>query len=845
MMMNASNSCGSERGGCRGRALLFAFIALLVSLNAHAASDWVADFIAARGQPQTLEQFAAAHPVQWDWLLQDGGVTSTAPAQLTTKAIGEIDSPSLKRELASLCDQKVPAEDHRWMNLYARACAERRARRLAKLHEDAPRFVFTKHHTILPSFFAYTEGQSDAQAERHFTPGSSLCVMQYDGSDVRTRTLLDDPNGAIRDPAVSWDGKRVLFAWKKSLNEDDYHLYEMEVSSGHIRQITSGLGFADYEGAYLPNGDLIFASSRCVQTVDCWWTEVSNLYTCDANGRFLRRLGFDQVHAIHPTVNNEGRVLYTRWDYNDRGQVFPQPLFQMNADGTAQAAFYGGNSWFPTTIAHARAIPGSKKVVAILCGHHTPQAGKLAVIDTTLGREENSGVQLIAPVRETKAEHTDGYGQQGELFQYPWPLSETEFVVTYSPSGWSHDEKAKRRRGEADFGLYWMDIAGHRELLVSDPEKPCNQPVALIARTPPPVRPSFVDHRKTGGTFYIQDIYQGPGLKDIARGTIKKLRVIALDFRAAGIGNNGSGGPAGGAMSSTPVSIGNGAWDVKTVLGDAIVHEDGSAFFKVPAKTPVYFQAIDEHGRAAQTMRSWSTLQPGENQSCVGCHESRNATPDAIPRGPTLALKAGAQMLEPFYGAPRGFSFAKEIQPILNAKCISCHDARTPEAAPSADGKHAFSLLADEVVDAQAKRRWSDAYLKLTQSRANEHNAGFRGDCAGKLVTWISVQSVPAMIPPYFSGAAKSPLIPLLEKGHRGVTMTREEMDKISCWIDLLVPFCGDYREANVWTPAEVAKYERYFEKRRAMEALEKENIAELLAEDDAASKQLAEQTRR
>ena len=110
---------------------------------------------------------------------------------------------------------------------------------------------------------------------------------------------------------------------------------------------------------------------------------------------------------------DDGRVIYTRWDYNDRGQIFVQPLFQMNPDGTGQTEFYGNNSWFPTTIAHARGIPGTQKVLAILCGHHTPQAGKLAVIDPARGRQENAGVQLVAPVRDTPAERTDAYGQAG------------------------------------------------------------------------------------------------------------------------------------------------------------------------------------------------------------------------------------------------------------------------------------------------------------------------------------------------------------------------------------------------------------------------------------------------
>jgi hypothetical protein len=424
--------------------------------------------------------------------------------------------------------------------LYFQACEQRRALRLQRLLDKAPRFIFVKQRTLQPSFFAYTEGQSDAQNERHFVRGSYLCLLALSTNGATTRTLLADPSGAIRDPAVSWEGDRVVFAWKKSLNEDDYHLYEYNLVTGGRRQLTSGLGFADYEPAFLPNGDLIFASTRCVQTVDCWWTEVSNLYACDRDGRFLRRLTFDQVHSIFPQVLDDGRVTYTRWDYNDRGQIFPQPLFQMNPDGTGQTEFYGNNSWFPTTIAHARGIPGTGKVLAVLCGHHTAQAGKLAVIDPAKGRQENSGVQLAAPLRAAAPERIDAYGQEGELWQYPFALNETECLTTYAPLGWSSPAAPP---DDADFGIYWMALDGRRELLVSDPELACQQAVPLRARTRPSEALSRVDYLKTNGTYYIQDIYQGPGLAGIQRGSIRKLRVIALQFRAAGVGHNGSAGP--------------------------------------------------------------------------------------------------------------------------------------------------------------------------------------------------------------------------------------------------------------------------------------------------------------
>ncbi len=732
-----------------------------------------------------------------DWIAQDG-IDETLDAQAVARVL-DVLGP----EAQSLRQSGVEATDPRWAELYLSACERRRAARLAPYREKLRRIVFTKHYDLGGSHYAYTEGQSDAQAERHFTPGAALCVLEMDGLYGTVRTLVDDPQGVIRDPDVSYDGQRILFAWKKSLDEDDYHLYELTVADGQVRQITSGLGWADYEGAYLPSGEIIFNSTRCMQIVDCFWTEVSNLFVCDGDGRHLRQLSFDQVHDNYPTVTDDGRIIYTRWDYNDRGQIFPQGLFQANQDGTGQTELYGNNSWFPTTILHARAIPGTGKIVCVFSGHHSRQKGQLGILNPRKGRQESQGAQLIAPVRETPAVHVDAYGQQGDQFQYPYPLCETAFLVTF------RTEKAPR------FGVYFMTIDGHRELLASDPKTSCNQPVPLAARPTPTQRANLVDYRKKTGTVYLQDVYAGPGLAGIERGTIKSLRVIALDFRAAGIGSNGNSGPAGGAMASTPISI-QGAWDVKKVLGTTPVHDDGSACFVVPARTPVYFQALDEKGQMVQTMRSWVSLQPGESVSCVGCHENKNTAPPVTRF--TEAMAVGPQRIEPFYGPPRGFSFIKEVQPILDKHCVSCHylDKSTAGVAESAslpEGvKPAFSLRGVQTLDKGAQRKWSDSYVALANRR---------------VANWVNIQSAPPMLPPYHAGASQSKLIRMFEEDHYGVKLSRAELDRFITWIDLLVPYVGDFTEAM---PEDaISRYNKYLDKRRQWQAEEAENIAEYL----------------
>ena len=776
--------------------------------------------------PSVLDDGKAA--VLRDWLLQDckdqadgiftHATSSEIEAATISKALqecGKIDA-ALLNEGKKLVDQKAGGKDPRWKALYVKVCEKRRAMRLKPMTDKWKRFVFAKHYNLGGSHYAYTEGQSDAQAERQFSPGSALCTLEMDGVYAKVKPLLSDDKGVFRNPDVSFDGKRVLFSFKASDRQDDYHLYELDVAKGgKPRPITSGLGFADYEGCYLPNGDIIFNSTRCVQTVDCWWTEVSNIYTCDVNGRYLRRLGFDQVHTSFPTVLDDGRVIYTRWDYNDRGQMYPQPLFQMYPDGTNQTEFYGNNSWFPTTIIHARGISGTGKVLAVLNGHHTAQGGKLAIIDPSRGRQETSGVQLIAPVRPCHDANRgiDGYGQDGDRFQFPYPIDEKHFLVSYAPFNPYTGNVNGAQYGRAGFGIYFMDIDGHRELLAWDRTMSCNQIIPVAARPVPHVRPSMVDYRKPTGTFYVQDVYLGPGLQGVPRGTIKSLRVVSIDYRAAGIGSNSNGGVGGGAMVSTPISINNGSWDVKRIIGTVPVDADGSVYFTAPARTPVYFQLLDDKNCVVQSMRTWATLMPGENAACIGCHENKDQAPPAAKA--TSALRKGPKALTPFYGPVRGFSYPKEIQPIWDKFCISCHNG-APGKASSLLGREGQRGKGDNSL-----RQWSESYLTLT-----------RNGTPNEMVNWLNVQSAPPMLSPYVGGAAKSKVFAMLADGsHYKTKLPREALDKIACWIDLLVPYCGDYTEAASWSPDEQARYKRFMDKRQGMEMQEIKNIRQLIAE--------------
>ena len=839
--------------------LLTTAIALVPGLATHSLAQF----------PEwSFDSDAFEQRLQDDWLTTDAAhVESNGPlfearddtaperdlVNLVLDAVREYDpepAEPLAARLDALIVAKTRADDPQWQTLYYDACRVRRELRLSETLELAPQFIYTKHYVFGASHYAYTEDVSDEaykDTSVNRQPGGQLIRATFeDDGAISNEVLVEVPDGTIRDPEVSWDGKEIVFSMRKSFTEDDFHLYVYNIDTRETRQVTFGVGVADIEPAWLPNGDVIFISTRCGQNIDCWWTEVSNLYTCDSQGRYLRRLGMDQVTVNYPKVLDDGRVVYTRWEYNDRGHIYVQPLFQMNSDGTGQTEYYGNNSIFPTSLLHTRGIPGTDRAISIASGHHTYQHGELVVVDRTKGTQRNEGITLVAPGRPQPADvMVDRYGQDGALFAHPYALDDANILVSYLPEG------SQERSYKIPFGVYWFNFDGDHELLAYDPLITCDQAAPLVERDVPLTRPSQVDLSKQTGQYFVQDVYEGPGLEGIERGVITKVRVVELLYRPFSVGWNWNFGEVGDSLVSGPCAIGNGSWDAKRVLGEAPVEEDGSAFFEVPAMTPVYFQLLDANGDVVQSMRSWSTLQPGETFGCVGCHEPKGAIIENVAttgRATSIALRKGVATLEPVQRpAPgvhqnSGFDFVRDVQPILDHYCVSCHTGRDGDA---------FSLLGDEEKEPVEerkeiyeveKKRFSQSYLNLTHNGRNE----------GRWVRWLGVQDAPYMIEPYRTGAAKSPLIAMFrgpdgraagqDEFHRDVKLDDQSLRTLAMWIDLLVPYCGDYYEHNRWTNGERAYY-RYYNKQRELNAdIVRKNVAmKLEAEKSGVDFQLAD----
>jgi hypothetical protein len=408
--------------------------------------------------------------LQTDWMLQDAGLevingletvkpcfksdsSNEIETKMVRKVLAELNRRGISTEehektLAGFLETKKPGNDPVWQEYYFRLCTIRRQTRLQIFEQFPKQYVYVKHFVLgsEPIVGATTE-QTDAEFRHRvndYQMGSELCLMTIgNDSTVKTELLYDCPTGIIRDPCVSFDGQRIAFSMRKNDVDDDFHLYVMKVADRSVRQITYGAGTCDMEPCYLPSGEIIFTSTRCDQSAACWWTNVMNLYTCDSEGRYIRRLGFDQDHTFYPQILQDGKIVYTRWEYNDRSSGTLLPTFIMNPDGTNQTEHYGNNSYPPISLFHVRGIPDSSKQVGIICGLHVDQHGKFVMIDRSKGTQGSSGLTYICPKKDvtfiekifgkTLYSTIEWAEYSGEQFQYPWALNEENYLVGYLP----------------------------------------------------------------------------------------------------------------------------------------------------------------------------------------------------------------------------------------------------------------------------------------------------------------------------------------------------------------------------------------------------------------------------
>ncbi len=556
-------------------------------------------------------------------------------------------------------------------------------------------------------------------------------------------------------PNLHWNGDRVLFTGQALSNGvRSYAVFEMKVDGTGLKQVSpsAGTDIDWFDACYLPCGDLLMASTATFAGVPCvtGGDYVGNLYRVTTSGT-VRQLTFDQDQNWGPTILSDGRVMFTRWEYSDTAHYFTRILFTMMPDGLEQFARYGSGSYFPNTLFDAKPIPGKpSQFVSVVSGHHgVAREGELMLFDEAVGTFEADGIlhRYCGPnpvVPEIRDQYIDERNPWPRFVQ-PCPLDEKQLVVS------------ARTSSSSKFGLYLVDSFDNITTLCADSGGALMHALPIKAVPTPPVIPDRVKPTSTNGIVNVSDLYFGPGLKEVPRGKIKNLRVYSVHY-----GYRGQGGH---------VNIGvDGPWDVHRILGTVPVYADGSASFYAPANTPISVQPLDEEGKALQLFRSWYTVMPGESVSCAGCHEERNV---GMVNQATLAARKQPDAITPWFGPERGFSFLREVQPVLDQHCAGCHGGSggPTNAAPDL-------YTTGRVVPPSTGNSFPQSYLNLHRYVRRTGNEGYlRMNNAGE---WH---------------ADTSELIQMLQKGHYGVSLGADDWSRLVTWIDLNVPAWGLWGE--------------------------------------------------
>jgi hypothetical protein len=465
--------------------------------------------------------------------------------------------------------------------------------------------------------------------------GAQGRLCRLDPRSGELTVLLDDAEGAVRDPQVHYDGQRILFSYRKG-GSDYFHLYEIRVDGQGLRQLTTG-PCDDIEPTYLPGGRIMFCSSRCNRWVPCWYTPVAILYCCDADGGNVHPVSANVEHDNTPWPMPDGRVLYERWEYVDRSRVSFHHLWTANPDGTGQMVFYG-NMHPGTLMIDAKPIPGADgKVVAVFSPKHgrAEHTGAITVVTPKTGPDDLGSARQIS---------------QGADFRDPCPLSEDRLLVARGPA------------------ILLMNGQGEtRELYRLPPEwsqagAECHEPRPLEPRAREPVIPSRAAWHEPTGRLVLEDVYAGRRMEGVVRGEIKRL--LILETLPKPINDSGK---------MPPISYG-GTYMLERILGTVPVEPDGSACLEVPAMRPLFFVALDEQGNSVKRMHSFLTVMPGETTGCVGCHEERTRSAFNPGSNVVQALRRPPSGIAAVPGIPEVFDFPRDIQPILDRHCVECHD---------------------------------------------------------------------------------------------------------------------------------------------------------------------------
>ena len=575
--------------------------------------------------------------------------------------------------------------------------------------------------------------------------GNALGTIKPGDPNSEFNVVVENPNGSfVGDICLNWDAKRALVT---ALSDDrTWQVHELNLADGSLKQVTPSVAadIDNAEGIYVPDGSIAFLSTASMMGVPCVGGSdmVATLYRLEPDGKTIRQLTFEQDQDWCPTMLQNGRIMYLRWEYVDLPHYFSRIMFHMNPDGTNQSEYYGSGSFWPNSLFYAKAVEGhATKFVGVVSGHHgTARAGEMVIFDPAQGRREADGVVQRIPGFNKPVEpiiQDQLVDESWPKFLFPTSLDENYYLVSCQMTP------------DSPWAIYLVDTWDNMLKIREEPGYGLFEPTPVLEREMPPTIAPRVNPDTDHAYVFMTDIYEGPGLKDVPRGTVKKLRVFAYSYGYRGVGGHDVFG-----MES--------CWDGRRIIGETPVYADGSAMFNIPANIPISIQPLDENGAAVQLMRSWIVGMPGENVSCVGCHEIQNSV---TPSKMTMASTSPIKPLRPYFGPERPFSFEGEIQPILNRYCVGCHDGTEQDRPDFADTDMGPELF-------------SNAYHFLH---------GY--------VRRPGPESDMYMFQPMEYHVSTSELFQMLAKGHYNVEIDPESMELLYCWADFNVPYFGTWTE--------------------------------------------------
>ena len=711
----------------------------------------------------------------------------------------------------------VGATDAR-KKLYLEACALRRQIAFSNPLLDFDKLVFVKHKKN-----PRTELGGDHMAGQyygiHATKGEGLFILENSfGNNPVAKNVVDNqlPDGAYLSPELSFDGKKILFAYTEAegyrpelpasedkggyynysglecsfTDKNAWHIYSINVDGTNMKQLTHGV-FNDFDPCFLPNGKVAFISDRrggfgrCHMTANGgapWFTYT--LHRMDADGANMERLSHHETCEWQPSVLHDGTIVYTRWDYVDRGFFQAHHPWTTMPDGRNAISLHGNYPKSfqdrPCMEMDIRAIPNSRNLISLAAAHHGQTYGSIVMVNPLVDDDDAmSNVKMITP-DERLPESEYGYFCREASYATPWPLSEDYYICVFG-----YPEKNTPDNSVENYGIYLLDAFGNIELLYRDSGISCLSPIPLKARPTPPVVPDLVQpyqvdlnqqrlnlerphqlaNAKRDEKEYepavvsIMNVYESrhEWPEDME---VKELRIIQVLPKS----NPGRHNPAIGYGTEK---------NARVVLGTVPVEEDGSASFYLRPYIPVFFQALDKEGKAIQSMRSDVYTAPKEQLSCVGCHENRRSAPP--PQREVLAMRREPSVIKPEVEGSNPFSYTRLVQPILDRNCASCHASN--DNAPD---------LSREV---EEKYGWFSSYRNL-QPYAFYYDGGG---------SFTESKTYPGQF-----GANASKLYPLLKNGHKNVKLTEEEMRSIILWLDCNSDFYGTYENLEAQRNGEI-----------------------------------------